>query len=150
MAVAGKRRDRIAGAALFALGAAMVIVARGFPSIGAVTYGPGLFPTIVGTGLMASGLGIAVETAPAAEETARRPGHMLGLALLVGFFALTLDPLGFHIAGAITFLAAIRLFGGGWVRAILVALIGTVLLHALFYTVMRVPLPWGLLLPVAW
>lgn len=150
MASVATHKDRLAGAALIALGAAMVIVARGFPSIGAVPYGPDLFPTIVGTGLMVSGLGVAIETAPPADESPSRLGHMLGLALLVAFFCLTLDTLGFHIAGGVAFLAAVRLFGGGWVRAVLVAVIGTILLHALFYSAMRVPLPWGLLLPVAW
>ena len=143
-------RDRIAGGALVALGAAMVLVARGFPSIGAMAYGPDLFPTIVGTGLIVSGALVALEFVSEAGEEVTAPIKLIALVAIVAGFALLLDPLGFHIAGTLAFAAAIRLFGGGWLRAALVGTLGTILLHALFYTAMRVPLPWGLLLSVAW
>ncbi len=148
--VGGRGRDRIAGGALILLGAGMAIVARGFPSIGAMAYGPDLFPTIVGAGLMLSGLGVALEAAPDAPARARSPVRHWGLVAVAAAFALTLDPLGFHVAGGLAAAAAIRLFGGGWALALVLGAVGTALLHALFYSVMRVPLPWGLLLPVAW
>jgi putative tricarboxylic transport membrane protein len=31
-----------------------------------------------------------------------------------------------------------------------VAILATLLVHLVFYKFLRVPLPWGLLLPVAW
>ena len=35
-------------------------------------------------------------------------------------------------------------------RAVLIALIATLVIHAAFYKLLRVPLPWGLLTPIAW
>ena len=153
------RGDLLAGAALFVLGAAMGLAARGFPSIGAVTYGPGLFPTIVAVGLMASGLGIVVEAlagaAPpraASDEPAGglRAGPVLALLGVVAFYALALPALGFHVATAASLLAAARIFGGGWAVAAVLTVAGALALHAVFYNLLRVPLPWGLLEPVAW
>ncbi|WP_422073418.1 tripartite tricarboxylate transporter TctB family protein [Tranquillimonas rosea] len=148
-------RDLVTGSALCALGAAMAIVARGFPTVGGMAYGPGLFPTIVAVGLVASGLGIAAEGLAAGrnrpdEDGGRRLGPLVGILAVIAFFALALDPLGFHIAAAISLLCSVRLFGGGMVAGTALALVGPVVLQAVFYSVLRVPLPWGLLLPVAW
>lgn len=147
-------KDMLTGATLFALGAVMAAVARGFPNVGGMAYGPGLFPTIIAGGLMLSGVGIVVESrrgaAPQADAPETRMFPVLATVAILVFFALALVPLGFHITAAIAFLAAVRVFGGGWITAALMALTGPVLLHVVFYTFMRVPLPWGLLLPVAW
>ena len=35
-------------------------------------------------------------------------------------------------------------------RAVLVAVIATLAIHFAFYKLLRVPLPWGVLMPVAW
>jgi putative tricarboxylic transport membrane protein len=35
-------------------------------------------------------------------------------------------------------------------RAVIVAAIATLVIHFLFYKMMRVPLPWGVLTPIAW
>jgi putative tricarboxylic transport membrane protein len=37
-----------------------------------------------------------------------------------------------------------------WRSALLVALPGTLIIHFLFYKMLKVPLPWGLLSPYAW
>jgi putative tricarboxylic transport membrane protein len=36
------------------------------------------------------------------------------------------------------------------VRAIPIALIMTLAIHYAFYKLLRVPLPWGVLMPIAW
>jgi putative tricarboxylic transport membrane protein len=35
-------------------------------------------------------------------------------------------------------------------RAVLISLIATLVIHTAFYKLLRVPLPWGLLTPIAW
>jgi putative tricarboxylic transport membrane protein len=35
-------------------------------------------------------------------------------------------------------------------RALLIALVAALLIHAAFYKLLRVPLPWGVLMPIAW
>lgn len=149
-------KDLIAGGALFALGAAMAIAARGFPTIGAMAYGPGLFPTIIACGLMVTGLAIAVENlsgsyrSEAEPDGDGRPLPMLAILAVIAFFALALDPLGFHIAAAVSLLISVRLFRGGWGTAVVLAVAGPIIFHFVFYSILRVPLPWGLLLPIAW
>lgn len=153
------RIDTAAGAALVALGAVMGALAQGFPVLGGMAYGPGLFPTIIAGGLMLSGLGILAEARAAArgagaEDKVEKPTAarlpVVALIGLVAFFALTLPYLGFHIAAGAVLLLSVRLFGGGWLAAAVMAVIGPLVLHFVFYSLLRVPLPWGLLTPVAW
>jgi putative tricarboxylic transport membrane protein len=154
--------DLAAGGALIAVGAAMAWTARGFPRLGGMDYGPDLFPTIAAAGLVLSGAGIVAEglRAPGAADSAARgaadaaPGRgALRAAALVGLcaaFAVSLTTLGFHLAAALALIGAARLFGAGWGAALTLAAVAAPLLHAAFYTALRVPLPWGLLTPVAW
>ena len=146
------RRDLLAGGSLVVAGVVIAATARGFPVIGGMPYGPGLFPTIVAVGLILSGVGIAAEAwgGAVADGEPLRPIPLLTVVAIVAGFALLLAPLGFHVAATLALLAAVRLFGGGWVMAAIFAPLAAILLHAVFYSVMRVPLPWGVLLPVAW
>jgi hypothetical protein len=123
--VAGTR-DIATGGALCAVGAAIAVVASGFPVVGGMPFGPGLFPKIIAAGLVASGLGVAAEglatrQAPPSRQAGRRVGAMIGLLAVIAFFALALDPLGFHVTAAISLLAAVLIFGGGVLTAIVLA-----------------------------
>ncbi|WP_353475898.1 tripartite tricarboxylate transporter TctB family protein (plasmid) [Salipiger sp. H15] len=147
-------RDIVTGAALVALGILMIWIASGFPQIGAMSYGPDLFPRIIASGLILSGLGILLEAArgiaPESEGPRLAALPILILLALVAAFAVLLPLLGFHVAAALALLVAVRIFGGGWTVAGAVAILGPLALHYIFYSVLRVPLPWGLLTPVAW
>lgn len=147
-------RDIVTGAALVALGTLMIWIASGFPQIGAMAFGPDLFPRIIASGLILSGLGILLEAArgiaPASEGGRLAALPILILLALVAAFAVLLPVLGFHITAALALLVAVRVFGGGWSIAAAVALLAPIILHYVFYSVLRVPLPWGLLTPLAW
>ncbi len=151
------RRDILAGAALIALALAMIWGARGFPSIRAMAYGPDLFPNIIAGGLILSALGIFLEAfrgaAPGPDhEGPDRRGALsfVGIVLLVVGFAVFLPILGFHVAAALTLMLSTRIFGGSWMLATILAVSGSVILHYIFYSFLRVVLPWGVLAPVAW
>ena len=84
---------------------------------------------------------------------ARAPRQRLGFAVLVGvnvFYLLAIDRLGFVLTGTV-YLAALM-----WVlrvrasRIVPLALVLTLLIHYAFYKLLRVPLPWGVLQPIAW
>lgn len=147
-------RDIFAGGALVVLGIAMILGTAEFPSIGAVSYGPDFYPKIVATGLILSGLGISAEgLAKHHVDIESGPLHLprtIALVVIIAAFALGFRWLGFHVAATLALIAAMRLFGSSWLLAIPYAVGATVVLHVLFYTVLRVPLPWGLLLPIAW
>ncbi|WP_102106987.1 tripartite tricarboxylate transporter TctB family protein [Oceaniglobus roseus] len=146
-------RELLTGGVLMVGGVAMFVTALGFPVIPAMAYGPGLFPKIVAVGLFLSGAGIATEGIVgrgAALKERLEVLPILLLAALIVAFILALPWLGFHIAGTLVLIGAILIFRGSWLTAIVFAPIATVLVHMLFYNVLRVPLPWGLLLPIAW
>jgi putative tricarboxylic transport membrane protein len=69
---------------------------------------------------------------------------------IVVFFGLTLDPLGFHIAATITVAAAALVFGAGPLGGFTLGIAAAFAAHFVFYSFLRVPLPWGVLTPVAW
>lgn len=147
--------DVMTGGALAAGGAAVALEAHRFPRMGGMEYGPDLFPTIAAAGLMICGVAIAAEGAradPASAPDQERlaPGRIAALLGVVAAVALALPWLGFHLTIAGATLAACRIFGGGWVTAAALTPIAPVALHYVFYTLLRVPLPWGVLTPVAW
>ena len=154
-----RRGDLWTGAVLAAAGAAIALRARTFPAMAGMDYGPGLFPTIAALGLLACGLAIAwsgwrgteAAGAPPPEPWGRAGvARAIGVTAVVAFFGLALDPLGFHITAAVSLAALFLAFGLGPLRSLPFALAAAVVIHAVFYSFLRVPLPWGVLTPVAW
>lgn len=156
------RRDFVVGAVLIALAVAMIWGAQGFPRIRAMPYGPDLFPKIIAGGLILSALGIILEglrnmrSGQGQDDIAQgaitplAAMSFLGIVALVAGFALLLPVLGFHVAAALVLLGAVRIFGGNWVLAGIMAITAPVVLHYIFYSLLRVVLPWGVLAPYAW
>ena len=192
------------GAALLAAGLAILVEARGFPTMAGLPYGPGLFPSIAAVGLMACGAMVAlggwrrggrsrsrVEPGTAAGDGAAPPStgaaraprggpvpragvaepvldgvttsgaedpklgparalRVVAVPLAVVFFGLALDPLGFHLTATAALVALFVAFGLGPVRAAAFAVVAALAIHGVFYSLLRVPLPWGVLTPVAW
>ena len=160
-----KLNDAVWGALLALLGGALLIHVQGFPRIPGQSVGPGLFPGLLGVGLAVCGLLLVVRglRARAAGRAgaewmalpawARAPRQRLAFAVLVGvnvFYLVLVDRLGFVLTGTV-YLAALM-----WVlrvrasRILPLALVLTLLIHYAFYKLLRVPLPWGVLQPIAW
>ncbi len=153
-------KDIVAGALLAGAGAWIAWEAQSFPTLGGMTYGPGLFPTVAGCGLVLCGVLIFItgvlqgrpDDVVAAEEP-RSPWPLINALSVIGcviFFALALDPLGFHIAAFPVLLFLLILFRIKWWKSLLLAVGVTALVHLIFYSFLHVPLPWGLLEPYAW
>lgn len=155
--------DRWMGLILVVAGLAVFLRARTFPTLGGMDYGPDLFPSIAAVGLAGCGLVIALggrfrQTAPSGETVraeARgpmRPGvvRLAAVPAAVLLVGLGLDPLGFHIAVGMALAGLLAAFGLRPAAAIGVAIPVIFAIHVVFYTILRVPLPWGLLTPVAW
>lgn len=155
-----RRGDVWTGAVLALAGAAIALRSRTFPAMAGMDYGPGLFPTIAALGLLACGLAIAwsgrrgaqaAEAAPPAEPPGRAGvARAVGVVAIVAFFGVALVPLGFHVTAALSLAALFAVFGLGPLRSLALALGASVAIHAVFYSLLRVPLPWGVLTPVAW
>jgi putative tricarboxylic transport membrane protein len=154
-----KVNDAIIGALLAALGIAILVHVQGYPTIPGQKVGPALFPGIAAAGLVACGAllvrrGIrsgAPMVVPAAWM--RSPRHAANFLAVVGalvFYIVAVEPLGFLPTGVLILVALFRKLGVRWAVAVPTALVATIAVHLVFYKMMRVPLPWGVLQPLAW
>lgn len=153
--------DRLSGLLAIALGLAVILYARTFPPMPGQDIGPALFPTLIGSGLLLFGGSIAFaalrrrEPGPLLQfdPWTRRPRMVANAALVVGAmaaFIVLVTPLGFFITSTV-FLSVITIaLGGSRVWSVPAAVLVTVLIHYAFYSLLRVPLPWGILQGVAW
>lgn len=153
--------DTATGAVLAGLGTAVIVRASAFPNMPGQRFGAALFPTVVGAGLVLCGLGLAVSglgrarLASFAErpEWSRDRASLAGFGAVVGgvaFCAFAADTLGFLVALPLALLLWLRVLRVRWPQALLAALVASALLHVTFYSLLRVPLPWGALTSVAW
>jgi putative tricarboxylic transport membrane protein len=161
--------DAVWGALFLALSGAILIHVQGFPRIPGQNVGPGLFPGAIATGIAVCGLilvvrGLAARRAP---ESITLPGaawlslpgwvrsreHVIAFLVLVGvnvFYLAAVDKLGFLITGWVYLFALMRVLKVRTVVAGIVSLLMTLAIHYAFYKLLRVPLPWGVLTPLAW
>jgi putative tricarboxylic transport membrane protein len=154
-----KLGDAASGLLAALLGVVVVLQARTFPPMPGQPVGPSLFPTVIGAGLIVAGAALIVAgvrrngTIVELEAWARRPRMLTNFALVVAdllFYAVAVDRLGFLIT-AVLFLTVLFLaFGVRHARILPMAVAVTLVIHYGFYTLLRVPLPWGMLEGVAW
>jgi putative tricarboxylic transport membrane protein len=156
-----KLNDAIFGLVLLALGAAVLVAVQGYPKIPGQHVGPALFPGLIAVGLCIAGAilvftGIRDRAAQhwlAWDDWVRSPRHIVALAVLLGsivFYIAASTWLGFLPTAFIimtAFMLSLRVPPG---RAVVVAIVATLVIHFAFYKLLRVPLPWGLLTPWAW
>ena len=153
--------DSVFGVVLIAFAIAEIAYSSTFPRLHGQDYGPDLFPTIIGAGLMVFG-GIliargwsqrAIQPMMDIGDWAQDRANVVNVFILLGsiiFYILFSTWLGFiPTALMIQSVLLVRL-GSGVALSICVSVISTMLIHTLFAKILLVPLPWGLLLPVAW
>ena len=154
-----KLNPTLSGLLVLIVGLAIVVHARSFPPATGQSIGPGFFPSLVGAGLILCGLALIVsgrrrgEPWIEAAEWMRRPRMIFNLLLVFAdlvFYAVAVSSLGFFIT-ALVFLSVLMVaFKVPPTRVVPLALAVTLIIHYAFYTLLRVPLPWGVLEGVAW
>ena len=153
--------DGVFGVILVAFAIAEIAYTSTFPRLHGQDFGPDLFPIIIGAGLMLFG-GVLIAKGWAERFTqpmlvlgdwAHDSANVVNVVILLGsvvFYIAFSTWLGFiPTALVIQSVLLIRL-GSSPLASITIAAISTMLIHTLFAKVLLVPLPWGLLLPVAW
>jgi putative tricarboxylic transport membrane protein len=153
-----KLSDTLSGVLTVIFGSAIVAVARTFPAVPDQTAGPALFPTLIGAGLILCGLALASLRRPAApwfqaDDWVGRPRMVLNFALVfvdLVFYAIAVGRLGFFITAVIFLSVLLLAFGVRRMRIVPLALVVTMVIHYAFYSLLRVPLPWGVLEGIAW
>ncbi len=157
--------DRVTGGFLVLLGALAFWGGSLLPAVPGQDVGPAAFPMVIGGGLMACGVLIALGIgrgfeAPESEQKETPPGLAARLgrgswlaaflppALLI-FYVLAAETLGFLPTAALMVLATALALGASARLAIGMAVVAPFAVHAVFYKLLRVPLPDGLV-PTPW
>jgi putative tricarboxylic transport membrane protein len=157
-----KINDIYIGILLGIFSAIVFAAARTFPVIPGQQFGASLFPTLISVGLFICAVLLVVQglrgraagaTKAASAPWLREPISVLRFlmvpASLVFYFEAG-DWLGFLPCAFLLLMLLFRLFGVRWRTAVIVALASALIIHFMFYSVLQVPLPWGLLEPIAW
>ena len=117
-------------------------------------FGPAWFPGLIAVGLGICGLLLMRVGWRSAQPWFTWPGWTLHKRAVAGVVAVVLGilvyvlvagSLGFHITALALLVIWIRLLGASWRVTLPVAIVGTLVIHAAFYQLLRVPLPWGVL-----
>ena len=156
-----KVSDAISGAVFMLLAAAVFWFTKDFRQMPGQNYGAAFFPRTIATCMAGLGLVLVVRGLRAGGPWAvpfdwlGSPRHVANFALVVAVlvaYILTSDWLGFPVAGFAALLILLLWLRGPahWLQAVIVSLVCVVGMQAFFGEVLRVPLPWGLLQPVAW
>jgi putative tricarboxylic transport membrane protein len=159
-----KFNDIVWGVLLVVFAGVLFVHAHGFPTIPSQKVGPGVLPMALAVGLAVCGALLVLRGLR--ERNAGRDGawvempawfasrpQVLAIGVLVGvnlLYLLAADRLGFVITGAVYLWGLMAVLRVRASRAIPAALVMTLLIHYCFYKLLRVPLPWGVLQPVAW
>lgn len=152
--------DGLLAGLLIAFALAILLQLRGFPSMPGQTFGPALFPSVIAVGMILSGLALIAGCLRGGphrmveiDAWVRSPRALLDFCLVVGgvaFYILCSDWLGYFITAPIALLAFLIATGTRLVAALPVAVLVPLVIHYIFYTLLKVPLPWGLLTEHAW
>lgn len=160
--------DRITGSFLIVLGGLAAYGGSRLPPVPGQQVGPNVFPMIIGFALVVCGAMIALGIGRKFEEEAEAElaaiegpqaaseskGPLFGLRVLLPpalliFYVVGVEKLGFiPTAAIITFITSLAL-GARLRLAIPVAILAPIGAHLVFYKLLRVPLPAGLL-PMPW
>jgi putative tricarboxylic transport membrane protein len=157
-----KLHDAAWGALVASLGVAILVAIRNFPAIPGQQYGPALFPGVIAVALLICGAALVYKGLSARGPRARwiafdpwvrsRP-QVVALAVLICvnvLYIAVVERVGFVLT-AIAYLSALFAVFRVRVRWIVpLAVVVTLAIHYAFYKLLRVPLPWGWLEPLAW
>ena len=156
-----KLNDAVFGLLLTILGITILVAIQSFPNIPGQKVGPALFPGLIATGLCIGGLILMVRgwrarsTVPwlVLEDWVRSPRHVLAFMVLVAsvvFYMLVSEQLGFLFSATIVLATLFYVLRVPLGKSVLIAVIASLLIHFAFYKLLRVPLPWGVLVNHAW
>jgi len=152
-----RANDAINGLILIVLAAVMIAMTSTFPAFPGQPYGPSLFPRVLGTLLIICGAllvwrGLAarrggegwVEMAGWTREPWRVVSFFLMLVSLLGYI-LVGETIGFIPVAVVILFVLFLWFGVRPLTAVITAVVGTFVIHWFFSTLLRVPLPRGVL-----
>lgn len=156
-----KIHDSLNGALLLVFAIAVYWHTLDFPVMPGDQIGPALFPRIIAAGLAISGIALiiggirrrATEAWVEVPDWIRSPRLVAGFAIVVAGLLVSylfFEQLGFLVCAPLLLAALMGVFQVRPWKIPLLAIGISLLIHAIFYKGLGVPLPWGLLAPWAW
>lgn len=163
--------DAITGAVLVVFAVAEIAYTRTFPSLHGQSYGPDLFPVLIGLGLFGCGCVLIVRGLYARRANARESTELTSVSwidsgnidnstharfnaiLTVAFLLLYIllsDWIGFIPLSLATVSILLIRLGSSIVSAVVIAILTTAVIQFLFAKILLVPLPAGWLQGIVW
>ena len=146
--------DTVWGVLLLGLAAAVLWNIQGFPRIPGQDVGPSAFPGLLAAILAGCAIALIVRGIKARAGLMQigawtRSSHhatnfALTIAALLSYVAVV-DRLGFLITGVLILMALLTKLRVRWVTAATIAVLVVLVIHLIFYKMLRVTLPWGVL-----
>ena len=152
--------DAVLGAVFLALSIAVLVTIQGYPKIPGQSIGPGAFPGLISVLLAGCSLALiwrgwrerANQPLVSVGAWLSSPRHVQNFLVTVGglaFYVVAADKLGFLPCGAIILCSLFLTLRVRPALAVTLAVLVPLVIHLIFYKLLRVPLPWGVL-PVLW
>jgi putative tricarboxylic transport membrane protein len=158
-----KVNDAISGVALLLLAALVYWLTWNFPGMPGQPYGPALFPRLIAVLMALAGLGLILSGVrkrsqaplvvwPDWIHSQCHAASLMAVILAVVFYIVFSKRLGFVLTG-FTILTVLFLLLRGrahlW-SSLAIAAVAVIAIQQFFGDFLRVPLPWGVLQPIAW
>ncbi|WP_303855561.1 tripartite tricarboxylate transporter TctB family protein [Salinicola salarius] len=163
-------RDFLLGLAFMIGGGVVIAVAQTYPTMPALQFGPSLFPSLIGGGMVVGGLLLALTRVGQLRNALAGPragphtlatsydyrGLLISLlpCVLIVFYILASEFLGAPLCMAVSMLVLMLMRGARLWLALTVSIIVAVAIYVLFSRYLLIPLPEGTLfsqtLPFAW
>ena len=152
-------RDFLLGLAFMISGAVVIGVARGYPTMPSLQYGPSLFPSLIGVGMVMGGALLSLLHLPrlkraawtSVEHAPRHDYKSLALSLVPGglivFYILAVETLGAMLCMASSMLVLMLMRGTRPWLALIVSAVAALAIYWLFSRYLLIPLPQGTLIP---
>lgn len=156
-----KINDVLSGLLIGSFGAVIYVHARSFPPMPGQNVGPNMFPQLIAAGLMICAIMLVIRgvktvgtegwiTLPHWWGQRRIALGFLLIPLVLALYVTVSESLGFMPTAVILLMALFLVFKVRLRTALIVAIVGALCIHTLFYKLLKVPLPWGILESVAW
>jgi putative tricarboxylic transport membrane protein len=151
--------DSLIGGVLLVLSLAVLWHIQSFPPAPGQDFGPNVFPGLAACGLALCSLVLMYQGLRAGQpllrlgDGLRSSRRVLAFLLVIGsmvFYILLSGRLGFVLCSVLVLAVLQRVCGVRLFPALLVAIVATLAIHACFYKLLKVPLPWGVLQGIAW
>lgn len=151
-------KDLSLGLVFLAVGIAVILESQQFPKVGTLEYGAGLFPILIGSGMVIGGLLLAIGATRKVVLQARKAGAsslipqpsgswllpFVPCVMVVGYIYFS-DTLGSLLSMVLIMFVLFCLRGVRLLPALIISAVAALVINYAFTNLLSVPLPQGVL-----